>query len=224
MFTRTEYDPPLKIQILIKNLLIIMAYLMNMAFILAIACYPEKYLFFAENISKLGGIESVSGSSNLTSMLIMTIGFGVCGLLTLATGILFIRNKELYLWRTKATMSFIIALGAFCIAIPHDFSKLLILHGTGAVLFIGGFAALNTLLQISSTIHKRREHKQDISKLDTTWDIILSIIVSILLVGYFIIFPITRCNIGPAILEQSYQKVIVFTAILAIYFIDDQDI
>ena len=224
MFESSKYDPPLKIQILIKNLLIITAYLMNMTFILAIACYPEKYRFFSENISKLGGIESVSGSNNFTSMLIMMTGFGICGLLTLATGILYLQNKELYLWKTKATMSFIISFGAFIIIIPHDFPNLLVLHGIGAVLFIGGFAAFNTLLQISSMVKKRRDHKEEISKPDTTWDIILSIIVSILLVGYFIIFPIARFDVGPTILEQTYQKVVIFTALLALYFIDEQDI
>jgi len=224
MFIQKEYKPFLGVQVIIKDLLVISAYTMNMSFILAIAFYPEKYSFFAENISKLGGIRSVSGTINTTSMIIILVGFGICGIITLAVGILYLKYRKLHLWKVKAIVSFIISLGAFLMMIPHDFMNLLVVHGIGAVLYIGGFTSLNVLLQVSSTIKKQKEFQKSISRFDTIWDIILSIILSLILIGYFVIFPIARCGLGPVILEQTYQKLVVFTALLAIYFIDDEDI
>ncbi|MHA2309641.1 MAG: hypothetical protein ACXABJ_10210, partial [Candidatus Heimdallarchaeaceae archaeon] len=76
MFRMREYEPPKRVQVAIKNLFIIMAYFMIVTFFLAIAYYPEKYLFFTEHISNLGGRLSSFGTLNATSMTIMMFGFG----------------------------------------------------------------------------------------------------------------------------------------------------
>ena len=98
-----------------------------------------------------------------------------------------------------------------------------ILHVIGAACFIGGFAAFNAFLQITSSYQKRRDGGS--SRADTIWDIVLSIIVITVLVGYFAIFALDRLGIGESWnLGPIFQKVIVFVEILALYFIDNKDI
>lgn len=223
MFQMREYNPPKRVQVAIKNLFIIMAYIMIVTFFLAIAYYPEKYLFFSEHISNLGGRYSSFGTLNATSMAIMMIGFGICGLLCLIVGILYFVNKDLHLRIPKGILSILLAVGAAGIAIPLDHS-LRLLHLAGAGLFIGGFAAFNALLQISSLINKKKDKVADVNKLDTIWDIILSAIVIIILLGYFTIFALDWLAIGPPYLGPMFQKAVVFAEILALYFIDNKDV
>ena len=80
-----NFDPPLRIQIIIKNIFIIMAYILILTLFLAIFWYPERYLAFQEHLSNLGGMVSFSSSlPNTISMYIMTVGFGICGALSLS--------------------------------------------------------------------------------------------------------------------------------------------
>ncbi|NPD88921.1 MAG: hypothetical protein HGN29_09350 [Asgard group archaeon] len=223
MFRMRAYDPPKRVQIAIKNLFIIMAYFLIVTLFLAIAYYPEKYQFFDEHISNLGGFSSNLGAVNSNSMLIMMIGFGVCGLLVLVVGVLYFVNRDLHLWLPKGILSVALAIGAAGVAIPLDHS-LRILHLAGAGIFIGGFAAFNALLQISSLIKKRKDKADDVNKLDTIWDIILSAIVIIILLGYFTVFALDWLGVGPLNLGPLFQKAVVFAEILALYFIDNQDI
>ena len=218
-----EYEPPKRVQIAIKNMFIIMAYFMIVTFFLAIAYYPQKYNFFAEHISNLGGIESSLGYGNYTSMLIMMIGFGVCGLLVLIVGILYFVNRDLHLWLPKGLLAVALAVGAAGVAIPLDHS-LRILHLAGAGIFIGGFAAFNALLQITSFLKKRKDEIAEANIWDTIWDIILSSIVLIILLGYFTIFTLDWLSIGPSYLGPFFQKAVVFAEILALYFIDNKDV
>ncbi|MCG3222018.1 MAG: hypothetical protein H7641_11630 [Candidatus Heimdallarchaeota archaeon] len=223
MFRMREYEPPKRVQIAIKNLFIIMAYFMIVTFFLAIAYYPQKYIFFAEHISNLGGIQSSLGYVNTTSMIIMMIGFGLCGSFALIVGILYFVNRDLHLWLPKGLLSVALAIGAAGIAIPLDHS-LRILHLAGAGIFIGGFAAINALLQISSFLKKRKDKIVDTSTWDTIWDIILSSIVLIILLGYFTIFALDWLGVGPHYLGPMFQKAVVFAEILALYFIDNKDV
>jgi hypothetical protein len=219
-----EYDPPKRVQIAIKNMFIIMAYFMIVTFFLAIAFYPEQYQFFGEHISNLGGRYSSLGAFNATSMTIMMIGFGICGLFCLIVGILYFVNKDLHLRIPKGILSILLAVGAAGVAIPWDHATLRILHLAGAGIFIGGFAAFNALLQVSSLVKKRKDKTVDINKLDTIWDIILSAIVIIILLGYFTIFALDWLAVGPIYLGPMFQKAVVFAEILALYFIDNQDV
>ncbi|MCG3227512.1 MAG: hypothetical protein H7645_11390 [Candidatus Heimdallarchaeota archaeon] len=223
MFRMREYEPPKRVQVAIKNLFIIMAYFMIVTLFLAIAYYPEKYQFFYEHISNLGGFNSSLGALNSDSMIIMMIGFGLCGLLVLTVGILYFVNRDLHLWLPKGILSVLLAVGAAGIAIPLDHS-LRLLHLAGAGIFIGGFAAFNALLQISSLLKKRKDKVADVNKLDTIWDITLSAIVIIILLGYFTIFALDWLAVGPINLGPMFQKAVVFAEILALYFIDNKDV
>ncbi len=224
MFRLKSYEPPLRIQITIKNLFIIMAYVLNLTFFLAIAYYPEKYQFFSEHISNLGSFESALGAINIISMRIIIVGFGICSLLLLAVAILYFTRRDLYLWHVKGILSLIVAFGVACDAIPSDHPKLWVLHIIGASAFIGGFAAFNAVLQISSTIKKRKDKQEEVNKVDTIWDIFLSIVLILLLIGYFTIFALNLDNLGISNLDAIFQKVIIFAEILALYFIDNKDV
>jgi hypothetical protein len=219
-----EYEPPKRVQVAIKNMFIIMAYFMIVTFFfLAIAYYPHKYYFFAEHISNLGGFQSSLGFVNTTSMLIMIVGFGVCGLLVLIVGILYFFNRDLHLWLAKGLLCVALAVGAAGIAVPLD-HPLRILHLAGAGIFIGGFAAFNALLQISSFLKKRRDKVADTNTWDTIWDIVLSVIVLAILFGYFTLYALDWLGIGPPSFGPIFQKAIVFAEILALYFIDNKDV
>ncbi|MHA1203172.1 MAG: hypothetical protein ACTSQ4_11725 [Candidatus Heimdallarchaeaceae archaeon] len=224
MFRLKRYEPPLRIQITIKNLFIIMAYVLNLTFFIAIAYYPEKYQFFSEHISNLGSFESALGAINIISMRIIIVGFGICSLLLLAVAILYFTKRDLYLWHVKGVLSLIVAVGVALDAIPSDHPTLWILHIIGAAAFIGGFAAFNAVLQISSMIKKRKDKQRDVNKGDTIWDIFLSIVLIVLLIGYFTLFALNLNNVGMSNLDAIYQKVIIFAEILALYFIDNKDV
>ncbi|MCE7739193.1 MAG: hypothetical protein KAU62_05235 [Candidatus Heimdallarchaeota archaeon] len=224
MFKLREYEPPLRIQITIKNLFIFMAYFLTLTFFLAIAYYPEKYHFFSEHISNLGRIESFLGSSNTTSMIIIMVGFSLCAALFLTVTILYFLNRKLYMWHVKGVLSLITTFGIACDAIPSDHPKLKVLHIIGASSFIGGFAAFNAFVQISSLVKKKKDKQKEISKVDTIWDIFFSIIVIVLLIGYFVIFALDTSNIDISLIDPIFQKIIIFAEILALYLIDNVDI
>ncbi len=224
MFKIREYEPPLRVQITIKNLFIFMAYFLTLTFFLAIAYYPEKYQFFSEHISNLGRIESVLGSSNTTSMIVIMVGFGLCATLFLTVAILYFLNRNLYMWHVKGVLSLITTFGIACDAIPSDHPKLKILHIIGASSFIGGFAAFNAFVQISSLVKKKKDKQKEISKADTIWDIFFSIVVIALLIGYFVLFALDASNIDISLIDPIFQKVIIFAEILALYLIDNIDI
>jgi len=224
MSPKENYEPPLRIQIIIKNILIIMAYTLILTLFLAIFWYPERYLAFQEHISNLGGIVSYTSSlPNTTSMYIMIVGFGICGALALSVSILYFTNKELRGRIPKGILTLILAFGAAGIAIPLD-HPLRILHLTGAACFIGGFATYNAYLQISSTIRKHIKGWSNVGKGDAIWDMILSIIVLTILVVYFVFIAMDQIMGGIAPLGPLLQKITVFAMILAYYFIDNIDI
>ena len=224
MSSTKNYEPPLRIQITIKNIFIVMAYILILTLFLAIFWYPERYFAFQEHISNLGGMESFTSKlSNTTSMYIMIVGFGVCCLLALSVSILYFTNKQLRGRIPKGILTLILAFGAAGIAVPLD-HPLRILHLTGAACFIGGFATFNAYLQISSTIRKHVKGWSEVGKGDAIWDALLSLIVVGILVVYFIFFAWDQLVGGIARLGPLLQKITVFAMILAYYFIDSIDI
>ncbi len=224
MSSTKNYEPPLRIQITIKNIFIVMAYILILTLFLAIFWYPERYFAFQEHISNLGGMESFTSKlSNTTSMNIMIVGFGVCCLLALSVSILYFTNKQLRGRIPKGILTLILAFGAAGIAVPLD-HPLRILHLTGAACFIGGFASFNAYLQISSTIRKHVKGWSEVGKGDAIWDALLSLIVVGILVVYFIFFAWDQLVGGIAPLGPLLQKITVFAMIFSYYFIDNIDI
>ena len=222
MFRLREFNPPKRIQIAIKNIFIIMAYTLTVTLFLAINYYYKRYEFFKEHISNLGSMQN----SNDISMIIMIVGFGINSALMLIVAILyFVNRKQLKGWAVKGALGIVLAFGAAGVAVPLDHPQLRILHLAGAACFIGGFAAFNAYLQISSSYRKIIKKEYDTSRTDTIWDVTLSIIVLVVLLGYFTIFALDQFGIGASwYLGPIFQKIIVFIEILALYFIDNKDI
>ncbi len=105
-----------------------------------------------------------------------------------------------------------------------DHPKLKSIHIAGASLFIGGFAALNAFIQISSFVEKRKDKQKEINIVDTIWDIFFSVVVIVLLIGYFALFALSALNVDISFVDPIYQKIIIFAEILALYLIDNVDI
>ncbi len=226
MFRLREFQPPKRIQIAIKNMFIIMAYNLIVTLFLAINYYYKRYVFFAEHISNLGSMDPLNSPPNTISMIFMIVGFGINSALMLSVAILyFVKRKELKGWKVKGSLGIVLAFGAAGIAIPLDHEQLRVLHLVGAACFIGGFAAFNAYLQITSSYRKIIKKEVDARRADTIWDITLSVIVIVVLIGYFTIFALDQLGIGADWhLGPIFQKIIVFIEILAIYFIDNKDI
>ncbi|MHA1420377.1 MAG: hypothetical protein ACTSPO_15790 [Candidatus Heimdallarchaeaceae archaeon] len=157
-------------------------------------------------------------------MIIVMVGFSICGALFLIVAILYFLNRNLHMWHVKGILSLITTFGIACDAIPSDHSKLAILHAIGAIAFMGGFAAFNAFVQISSSIKKWKEKRKEINKADAIWDMIFSIVVIVLLIGYFVIVILVANNIEIGFLDPIFQKITIFAEILALYLIDNIDI
>ncbi|MCE7740914.1 MAG: hypothetical protein GOP50_00520 [Candidatus Heimdallarchaeota archaeon] len=226
MFKLREFEPPKRTQIAIKNMFIIMAYTLTITLFLAINYYYKRYVFFAEHISNLGSMDTLNSPPNTFSMIIMIVGFGINSALMLSVAIIyFVKRKELKGAIVKGSLAIILAFGATGIAIPLDHPQLRILHLVGAACFIGGFAAFNAYLQITSSYRKIVKKEADNSKADTIWDITLSFIVIAVLVIYFVTFALDQLGIGTTWhLGPIFQKIVVFIEVLALYFIDNKDV
>lgn len=226
MFRLREFDPPKRVQIAIKNMFIIMAYTLTVTLFLAINYYYKRYSFFSEHISNLGSMDPNNIPLNTRSMIIMIIGFGLNSALMLSVAIIyFVKRKQLKGAIVKGSLGIVLAFGAAGVAIPLDHPQLRILHIIGAACFIGGFAAFNAFLQITSSYRKIVKKEVDARRADTIWDITLSFIVIGVLILYFVTFALDQVGIGASWhLGPIFQKIIVFIEILALYFIDNKDV
>ena len=222
MFKTVEFEPPKRVQIAIKNIFIFMAFSLTVILFLAINYYYRKYEFFEENISDLGSMYN----SNDISMIIMSAGFGLNSVLMLIVAIIyFVKRKELKGAIVKGSLGILIAFGAAGIAIPYDHLQLYILHNLGACCFVGGFAAFNAFLQITSSYRKIVKKEVDVNRADRIWDITLSFIVIGILILYIVTFALDQFGIGTSwYLGPKFQKITVFVEILALYYIDNEDI
>jgi len=199
-----------------------MAYTLTVTLFLAINYYGKQYEFFKQHISELGSI----ADSTFLSRLIMIVGLGICSALMLIVAIIyFVKNEELKGAVIKGILALILALGAAGLAIPLDHPNLSTLHLIGAACFVGGFAAYNAFAQISSSYRKIIKKEVETSPVDNFWDVFLSIIVILVLIGYFIIFALDKLGIGISLyIGPISQKITVFIEVLALYFIDNEDI
>ena len=80
---KIEQNPDIKTQKALLGLYWSIAPLMILTIALAWWKYPEPFEFFYEFISQLGGLESEHDLPNLVSSRIMTVGFGIIGLIFL---------------------------------------------------------------------------------------------------------------------------------------------
>ncbi|MHA1213354.1 MAG: hypothetical protein ACTSSH_12965, partial [Candidatus Heimdallarchaeota archaeon] len=127
-------------RLFLRILIIFIAIIMVTTIGLAWTQYPEKYEFFREFVSNLGGNYSEHGFDNQISKLIMIIGFSTVALVTLGIAITYFIKKVLRFNISKGVFSLFLTIGAVGIAIPKDQPGWELVHGIGAFLFIFGFA------------------------------------------------------------------------------------
>jgi len=191
---------------------------------LAIIFFTDSYQFFQDYLSELGAqYTSENGYANLVSSIIMSVGFGLCALVSLIIAIIYFtsdfRNKIL-----KGILSLVNAFGASLVAIPQDKGNLLILHTIGALIFILGFGLLNFVLQLLRFVKKHREIPSD-KKFDYYLDatiVVLVFTVIVLLVLIFIPAELTK-NPVLVILSIIFQKIVLIVDCLALLVLDLDD-
>jgi hypothetical protein len=202
-------------------------FIMIATIILAWVFYPERYNFFYEETSILGGIHANYDKtlSNFPSTLIFSLGFGLLGAMAIFTGIVyFINSKRFRFAIIKGIMLIIVGLGSLGITVPYDFVPYNIIHETGAFLFLSGLAVLNFVFQLLHTIS--RYNKKPIEKdldyyVDYTFVVIFLIAVIVYFLSEALAFFIPEI---PTVEPATTQKIVLFTAIIAAGLLDLDDI
>lgn len=186
--------------------------------------YPEEYKFVEHYISQLGGqLSFVNSYDNQISSILMSVGFGLCALITIIISILYFISNFSFKY-LKGSLCLVIAFGASCTAIPEDKGNLLILHTIGATLFILVFGALNFTLQLLRFIKKRQKISKKRSLdyyLDATVVVIVITVIVVLSV-FFVISEVTQNSIT-RILSIIFQKIVLIISCLAILLLDLDD-
>lgn len=192
---------------------------------LAIYFLPEPYRFFQDYLSELGAQLSVDFLyDNLISSIIMSVGFGLCALISIVNSILYFVSDFRYKY-LKGSLNLILAFGASLVAIPQDKGNLLILHTVGAALFVAGFGILNFTLQLLRFVRKRQEIPEK-RKFDYYLDVsivVLVFVVIVLLIVFFIPSEITK-NPVLILLSIIFQKLVLIVDCLALLVLDLNDI
>ncbi|MHA1557367.1 MAG: DUF998 domain-containing protein [Candidatus Heimdallarchaeota archaeon] len=214
----------LKTQKFLHGLIITIAPILVFTIVLAWIFYPERYYFFQEYVSQLGKLTSANGIQNLTSLIIFSTGFCICGALFLVIAIIYFVKKELGNNILKGIFSLIMAVGAVLTAIPAGLPIYGILHGIGAALFIAGFGILNFILQM---IRFTRKHQPLTPQKNIGFyrDLGMTIVVFIALLIFAIFYSMKVITSSPVlqILAQTSQKLILIVNCIAIFFIDTDD-
>ncbi len=191
---------------------------------LAWGFYPEKYNFFAEAVSMLGGLESRDVHlPNFPSYLIFSIGFVIIGILAIFLSLVYIINIKRFRFAIpKGLLLFIIGLGAAFTAFPWDFLPLL--HGIGAFLYIAGIAVINFVFQLFR-YRKRHFPKPEHRSWDFYWDLTFVILLFAVAAFYFVIEVWSILDPSYAFINTALtQKIVLFAACIAILLLDLDDV
>ncbi|NHJ31463.1 MAG: hypothetical protein FK732_01245 [Asgard group archaeon] len=210
----------------IRILYWIFASVMLLTIAYAWICYPEPYEFFQEFISNLGA--RVSEHENLpndASSLIVSIGFGVCALISLVVAIVYLFKPKLKFNYWKSFLNFIMCIGAIGVGIPKDQPRIHILHGIGAALFMVAFGFLNFVHQRLRFTRKYKPATFERTK-DFYLDSVVTVVVFVVLVMFVIFYALGKLleNDALAIFGTTYQKVALLVNFFAILILDLDDI
>ncbi len=215
-----------KIQTILRLLVWSIAVVMILTIALAWWQYPESYNFFQDTISSLGGNFSISGLDNSISSMIFSIGISICGGIAFIVAMIYFFKNELFFNTGKAIIALFIVVGAIGISIPRDQGQLLILHGIGAIIFIGSFGIFNGVLQLLRYSHKHRPKKPEEKKtLDFYLDLTMVYLTGLSIIFYLIIF-VLHLAFSIDLIGQGHalgQKIVLITSNIAIFFLDKDD-
>jgi hypothetical protein len=188
--------------------------------------YPEKYVFFMENISVLGGYYSESDIPNWTSLYIIVSGLGICGFLGIIISIIYFVRSDLDAHIVKGILYVVFAIGAAGLAVPRDQPGLWSLHALGALVFILAFSIFNFFAQVYRFIRKHRRVKQVKRNLDWYVDFILVWLVFLVIIFYVTVAILSTWAdiIIQGIPNALAQKVVLITCCFASFFLDIDDL
>ncbi len=214
----------LNTQKFLQGLIISIAPILIFTVILSWVFYPEKFIFFQEYVSQLGKFVSLNSLPNLTSLIIFSTGFCLCGVIFLVIAIIYFVKKDLENNIIKGIFSLIMSIGAILTAVPAGAQPLRLIHGIGAAMFIAGFGILNFILQMMRFTRKHRPLKP--KKTPAFFrDLAITIIVFIALL-FFAVFYSMKAITSNAVLQtlaQTSEMLILIIDCIAIFFIDTDD-
>lgn len=186
--------------------------------------YLEKYNFFKEAVSFLGGLKSYAiGLPNYPSYLIFSIGFVVLGIMAIFLSLVYLINLKRFRFAIpKGLLLFIVGIGAAFTAFPWDYLPLL--HGIGGFLFIASIAVLNFVFQLFR-YRKRHFPKPEHRSWDFYWDLTFVILLFATGAFYFVIEAWSLLDPTNAFVSTALtQKIVLFAAIIAILLLDVDDV
>jgi len=201
--------------------------IMIVTIILAWIFYPQRYDFFRETTSILGGLSPHNNPAviNFPSVLIFSTGFIILGSFVIFIAVLYFINSKTYRFAIiKGLLLIMVGLGAIGIAIPHDYVPLEFIHIIGAFMFLSGIAVLNFSLQLLHCISKYSPQCPD-RDLDYYIDytfVVLLILAAALYFATEILYYFWPAL--PWITPPLTQKIVLFTAIIAAGLLDLDDI
>jgi hypothetical protein len=208
--------------------------------------YPEPYGFIDEYISNLGNILSYDADlPNTTSMLIMTVGFSITGFVCLIVAVLYFvrpgmrikvikkQDSDIRILKSepgllyaylKGFLYLLMFVGALGIAIPGDHSTLAALHKIGASIFIAGLGIVNFVHQALRFIRKVKR-KDEKKKIDFYFDMVLVALVFFVIIMLGITYLLRHyASIShPAVNPFLWQKLVLIVNLVAIFFLDIDD-
>lgn len=218
--------PEIRIKKAIRILYWFFASIMLLTVAYAWIWYPEPYEFFQEFISNLGArVSEHETLPNDISSLIISIGFGLCALISLAIAIVYLTQLKLKFNYWKSFLNFIMFIGAIGVGVPKDQPIIHPLHGIGAALFMVTFGFLNFVHQ---RLRFTRKYKP--ASFERTWDFyldsVISVIVFVVLVFFIVFYALGKLLESNALLifSTTYQKIALLVNFFAILILDLDDI
>jgi len=189
---------------------------------LAWSLYSEKYDFFSETISHLGGVESDTGFDNTKSSLVMMIGFILVSIFALVLSISYFILRKLRYNYVKGALLLTMMVGGIGISLPWDHPSFAIFHSIGAAIFLLSFAAFNFVCQI---LRYMRKHKPKLNRksLDFWIDFIFVWLVFLAFAIHLLACLLETCQIFTIGFDIITQKVALMVNLTAIILLDKED-
>lgn len=202
-------------------------FIMIATIILAWIFYSERYDFFYEETSVLGGLNAKynPGIRNFPSSLIFSSGFALLGAMAIFVAVVyFINSKRFRFSYIKGIVLIVVGLGALGITVPYDFVPYNIIHETGAFLFLSGLAVLNFVFQLLHCISRYSSKCPD-KNLDYYVDYTFVVLLILAAIVYFASEILAKFFPSiPALETALTQKIVLFTAIIAAGLLSLDDI
>lgn len=213
----------MRIQRILRFIIWSIGLLIILTVALAWSLYPEKYDFFGETISHLGGIESDTGLDNTKSSLVMMVGFILVSIFTLGLSISYFILKKLRYNYVKGAFLLSMMIGGIGISLPWDHPSFMIIHSIGAAIFLLSFAAFNFVAQI---LRYLRKHKPKLNRksFDFWIDFIFVWLVFLTFALHLLACLLAACQIFIIVLDLVItQKVALIVNLIAMILLDKED-